>query len=104
MQKVTNHVEHLALEWAAHDPLETWILAAPDSQTVTPEALCDVVGSYLAAHDPYPDGTRVDVQQSAGEGWDSAVIIGRTSTDEWTVQYGDGSQAWRDHSELRPAR
>ena len=29
-------------------------------------------------------------------------MIERTAVDEWTVDFDDGEQAWRDHHELRP--
>ena len=78
------------------------MLAADDARPISPAALRDIVSDYLAAHEPFPDGTRVDVHRPDVDGWDAAVIIGRPGTDEWTVEYDDGAQAWADHSELRP--
>ncbi|MGO4587013.1 tudor domain-containing protein [Arthrobacter sp. 2RAF6] len=97
-----NHVETLAIAWAEHDGLESWMLAAPDARPLSRETLRDIVSDYLASHDPFPDGMSVEVARQDGSGWEPAVIIERPGTDEWTVEYEDGTQAWRDHSELRP--
>ena len=37
-----------------------------------------------------------------GHGWESALVVERTAVDEWTVEFADGEQVWRDHHELRP--
>lgn len=63
----TNHVEQLAFAWAERDPLESWVLAAPDARPISP-----------------------------------AVVVERPGTDEWTVEFDDGEQAWRSHNEIRP--
>ncbi|MFE4195605.1 tudor domain-containing protein [Paenarthrobacter sp. NPDC056912] len=97
-----NHIEDLALAWAERDPLESWMLAAPDARPISQETLREVVSDYLSSHEPFPDGTRVEVRRGDDEGWEPATIIDRPGTDEWTVEYDDGTQAWRDHSELRP--
>ena len=97
-----NHVEKLALAWAERDALESWMLAAPDSRPISPAALREVVLDYLAAHDPFPASTSVEAVDHSGSGWAPAVVIDRPGTDEWTVEFGDGEQAWRGHDEIRP--
>lgn len=97
---MTTYVEGLALDWAREDPLESWMLAVDDAQPITPAALRDIVSDYLADHEPFPDGTRVMTTGYDGQEV-SAVIIGRPCTDEWTVLFDDGAEAWRDQSQLR---
>lgn len=48
-----------------------------------------------AREDPLEMTTGYDGQEV------SAVIIGRPGTDEWTVLFDDGAEAWRDQSQLR---
>lgn len=85
-----------ARKWAAADPLERWVNAATDGHTPLEETIAE----YLGCHDPFPAGSEVEVWHS--EGWEPAIIVERTDVDEWTVQFADGTQAWRDHHELRP--
>ncbi|GAB3868628.1 hypothetical protein GCM10028801_44900 [Nocardioides maradonensis] len=99
MTREPNYVEQAAAAWAATDPLERWVDAAPDG----PSPIEDTVGEYLGNHNPFPDGMAVDVEVRGGQAWEPAVIVERVGVDEWTVQYEDGKQGWRDHSELRPA-
>ncbi len=94
-----SYVAALAIEWAANDSLERWVNAAPDGTG----PLEDTIGEYLGSHNPFPDESRVDVQdRDAADTWVPATIVERTAVDEWTVEYDDGEQAWRDHQELRP--
>jgi hypothetical protein len=86
------------------DDLESWMLAAPDARPFSQATLRDIVADYLASHGPFPDGMSVEVARRDGSGWELAVVMERPDTDEWTVEYDDGTQAWRDHSELRPRR
>ena len=99
MTDQTNYVEQIAGEWAANDPLERWVNAAPDG----PSPLEDTVAEYLGAHNPFPDATSVDALDRDGHGWTRARVVERTATDEWTVEFDDGERVWRDHHELRPA-
>lgn len=100
---MTSYVETLALAWAEDDPLESWMLAAPDGRPISPDTLRQIVEDYLVDHEPFPDGTRVEVARRHGGGWDRAVIVDRPHHDEWTVEYDNGDRAYRDHSELRPS-
>ncbi len=94
-----SHVAALAIEWAANDSLERWVNSAPNG----PGPLGDTIGEYLGSHNPFPDESRVDVQdRDDADTWVPATIVERTAIDEWTVEYDDGEQAWRDHRELRP--
>jgi hypothetical protein len=93
-----SYVAALAVEWAANDPLERWVNAAADG----PGTLEDTIGEYLGGHNPFPDESRVDVLERDTMSWVPATIVERTAIDEWTVEYVDGEQAWRDHQELRP--
>lgn len=99
MPTEANYVAGLALRWAREDPLEQWVNAAPAGGT-TP--LAETISEYLGDHNPFPDGTRIDVLRRDGDGWEPATVVERTAVDEWTVEYDDGEQAWRDHHELRP--
>lgn len=94
-----NYVEQAAATWAARDPLERWVEAAPDG----PSPLEDIVSEYLCGHNPFPDDLAVEVLAPDEQTWEPAVIVERVGVDEWTVEYDDGTQAWRDHTELRPA-
>lgn len=94
-----NYVAELALSWAKADPLERWVNAAPTGRETPVE---ETIREYLGGHNPFPDESAVDVLRRNGSGWDQAVIVERCSVDEWTVEYEDGEQAWRDHTELRP--
>lgn len=72
MTDQTNYVEQVAGEWAANDPLERWVNAAPDG----PSPLEDTVAEYLGAHNPFPTtpwSTRSTVTATAGpgRGWSS---------------------------------
>lgn len=99
----TNWVETLALEWAERDPLESWVLEAADARPISPAALRDIVGAYLANHNPFPDLMSVQVSSRDGGGWEDAFILERTTWNEWLVEYDDDqSQGWRDWTELRP--
>jgi hypothetical protein len=73
-------------------------------QQITRETprLEDTIGEYLGGHNPFPDESRVDVLERDTMSWVPATIVERTAVDEWTVEYDDGEQAWRDHQELRP--
>lgn len=94
-----SYVAALAIEWAGSNPLQRWVNAAPDG----PGPLEETISEYLGEHNPFPDESRVDVlDQVVAAGWVPATIVERTAADEWTVQYDDGEQAWRDHHELRP--
>ncbi|MBB3045729.1 tudor domain-containing protein [Nocardioides soli] len=94
-----SYVAALAIEWAASDPLERWVSAAPDG----PGPLRDTISEYLGGHNPFPDGLRVDVQgRDDADSWVPGTIVERTAVDEWTVEFDDGEQVWRDHQELRP--
>ena len=99
-----NHVEALALAWAEHDALMSWMLAAPDARPISAETLREVVSDYLGAHDPFPEGAVVEAinMDDGRQTWEQATIVGRPGTNEWTVEFADGDQAWRDHTELRP--
>lgn len=94
-----NYVEQAAASWAANDPLERWVDAAPDG----PSSIEETVGEYLGSQNPFPDCTMVEVLDRDGKGWTPATVIERTAVDEWTVEFDDGEQVWRDHHELRPA-
>lgn len=93
------HVATLAAEWAANDPLEQWVNAAP---TGGPTPIAETIAEYLAGHDPFPDESRVDVLRRDGTGWEPATIVERCGIDEWVVEFDDGEQVFRDHTELRP--
>ena len=94
-----SYVAGLAIEWAANDPLERWVNAAPDG----PGPLEDTISEYLGSHNPFPDELRVDVlARDATAVLLPATIVERTALDEWTVEFDDGEQVWRDHHELRP--
>lgn len=95
----TNYTAGLAMRWAETDPLEQWVNAAPEGER-TP--LAETVREYLGSHNPFSDESAVEVLRQEGSIWEPAVIVERTSVDEWTVEYEDGEQAWRDHHELRP--
>ncbi len=58
----------------------TWV-ATTRSLTRAPLKFCEAMG---------PAGSRLS-------------SLKRVGVDEWTVEYKDGEQAWRDHHELRPA-
>lgn len=99
---MTNYVETLALAWAEDDPLESWMLAAPDGRPISPDTLRQIVEDYLVDHEPFPDGTLVYTRGLEPDGREErAVIVGRPGHDEWTVQFDDGAEAWRGHSEMR---
>lgn len=99
MTSEPNYVEQAASAWAANDPLQRWVDAAADG----PSSIEEKVGEYLGNHNPFPDDAKVDVLGRDGEGWTPATVIERTAADEWTVEFDDGEQVWRDHHELRPA-
>ena len=99
MTSEINYVVAAAQQWAARDPLEQWVNAAPQGGKTPLE---ETVQEYLGSHNPFPDESVVDVLRRDETGWDQATIIERTGLDEWTVEYDDGEQAWRDHHELRP--
>ena len=99
MPTEANYVAGRALRWARADPMEQWVNAAPEGGT-TP--LAETIGEYLGSHNPFPDGAHVEVVRRDGEGWEPATVIERTAVDEWTVEFDDGEQVWRDHHELRP--
>ncbi|WP_442543847.1 tudor domain-containing protein [Arthrobacter sp. KN11-1C] len=75
------------------DGLESWMLAAPDARPLSQAALRDVVSDDLASHAPFPDSVSFEVVRRDGSAWETAVIIERPGTDEWTVEYEDGTQA-----------
>lgn len=103
-------VPGLAVAWAKNDPLEAYIDAADDG----PRPTEDIVASYLAEHDPYPDGTPVwaiehaDDTTPGHERWVAGEVFGHPDDDEWSVFADDGTAAdgrwigYRDHTELRP--
>lgn len=103
MPTEANYVAGLALRWARTDELEQWVNAAPQGG---PTPLEESVTEYLGSHNPFADGSRVEVlgglHRDAPTAWVPATIVERTSPDEWTVQFDDGDRAWRDHHELRP--
>ncbi|MBZ5733631.1 hypothetical protein K8Z61_03905 [Nocardioides sp. TRM66260-LWL] len=98
-----NYVAGLALSWARTDPLEQWVNAAPRGGNTPLE---ETVSEYLGSHNPFADGSRVEVpgglHRDTAAVWVPATIVERTAVDEWTVEFDDGDQAWRDHHELRP--
>ncbi|MDO5878332.1 tudor domain-containing protein (plasmid) [Paenarthrobacter sp. SD-1] len=94
-----NYVAGLATSWARTDPMEQWVNAAPEGER-TP--LDETIREYLGNHNPFPDESAVEVLRRDGSSWERAVIVERVGVDEWTVEYEDGEQAWRDHHELRP--
>jgi hypothetical protein len=94
-----NYVAGLAVRWARTDPMEQWVNAAPEGGR-TP--LDETISEYLGSHNPFPDESAVEVLNQEGSTWEQAVIVERVGVDEWTVEYADGEQAWRDHHELRP--
>ena len=94
----TNYVAGLAMRWAETNPMEQWINTAPDGGR-TP--LNETILEYLGGHNPFPDESAVEVLRRGGPIWEPAFIIERVGVDEWTVEYPDGEQAWRDHHELR---
>ncbi|ACL42584.1 conserved hypothetical protein (plasmid) [Pseudarthrobacter chlorophenolicus A6] len=96
----TNYVAGLATRWAETDPMEQWVNAAPKGGRTPLE---ETIREYLGSHNSFPDGSAVEVLRGDGSGWEQAVIVERVGLDEWTVEYTDGEQAWRDHSELRSA-
>lgn len=100
MTSEANYVAAAAEQWAATDPLEQWVNAAPQGGKTPLE---ETIQEYLGKHNPFPDDSRVDVLRRDGTGWDHATIVERTAVDEWAVEYDDGEQAWRDHHELRPS-
>ena len=94
-----NWVAQAARRWAGVDPLEQWVNSAPKGGK-TP--LAETIQEYLGQHNPFPDESRVDVLRREGGGWEPATVVERTAVDEWTVEFDDGGQVWRDHHELRP--
>jgi hypothetical protein len=98
-----NYVAGLALSWARNDPLEQWINAAPRGGATPLE---ETISEYLGSHNPFADGSRVEVlgglHGDAPTAWVPVTIVERTAVDEWTVEFDDGDQACRDHHELRP--
>lgn len=103
MPTEANYVAGLALRWARADPMEQWVNAAPQGGTTPLE---ETISEYLGAQNPFPDSSRVEVlgglHRDAPTVWVPATIVERTAVDEWTVEFDDGDQAWRDHHELRP--
>lgn len=96
----THYVAVLAMRWAGSDPLEQWVNAAPEG---APTPVEETIREYLGGHNPFPDEGAVEVLRHEGSVWETAVIVERVGVDEWTVEYPDGEQAWRDHHKLRPA-
>ena len=96
----TNYVAGLASRWAGTDPMEQWVNAAPEGGRTPLE---ETIREYLGSHNPFPDESAVEVLRGDESGWEQAVIVERVGVDEWTVEYKDGEQAWRDHHELRRA-
>lgn len=103
MPTEANYVTGLALSWARTDPLEQRVNAAPRGR---PTPLEESVTEYLGSHNPFADGSRVEVlgglHRDAPTAWVPATIVERTTVDEWTVEFDDGDRAWRDHHEPRP--
>lgn len=113
--KQGTYVAGLAAQWAATDSDQQWIHQAPDSparaeeltaDTISPESISD----YLSCHNPFPDGSRVEVATRGDAGdwksvvdgaWEPAEIVERVAQDEWIVEYPDSEQGFRDPSELR---
>jgi hypothetical protein len=95
---VASYVAGEAVRWAQVDSMEQWINKAPDG----PSPLRETISAYLEHTNPFPDGMEVEVLNSRGGSWQPGVIVERVGADEWTVEYGDGDQVWRDHQELRP--
>lgn len=95
-----NYVAGLAIRWARTDPMEQRVNAAPDGGRTPLE---ETIREYLGSHNPFPDESAVEVFRGEGSTWEQAVMVERVGVDEWTVEYEDGEQAWRDHHELRPA-
>ena len=100
MTTEASYVAGLALRWARVDPLEQWVNAAPKGGRTPLE---ETIREYLGDHNPFPDEMAVEVLATDGRGWERAVVVERVGVDEWTVEYDDGQQVWRDHHELRPA-
>lgn len=96
------YVESLALQWAAEDPFESWALG-PTGQAISPAELRGVVDDYLSARNPFPDGMSVKTRGlDPDEHEEDAVIVARVEHDEWTVEFEDGAEAWRNYAELSP--
>lgn len=92
-----------AIAWANNDPLERWAIGG-DAAALPAEELRETIANYLAANDPFPNGTSVWARGlDADEHEEGGVIIDRPGPNEWTVEFGDGTQAWRGSGELRPA-
>src|SRR3546814_14123941 len=64
-----SHVAALAIEWAANDPLQRWVNAAPDG----PGSLQDTNSEYLGSHNPFPAEPRVDVMARRRTTWGPAT-------------------------------
>lgn len=94
-----NWVAQAARQWAGLDPLEQWVNSAPEGGK-TP--LAETIQEYLGKHNPFPNESRVDVLRREGDGWETATVVERTAVDEWTIEFDDGEQVWRDHHEIRP--
>ncbi len=94
-----NYVAGLALNWSRIDPTERWVDAAPQGG---PRPVEEKVLEYLGTHNPFPNDYAVEVMRRDAAGWEPARIVERVGLDEWTVEFLDGEQAWRDHHELRP--
>ncbi|GAA3318893.1 hypothetical protein GCM10017710_38750 [Arthrobacter ramosus] len=62
------------------------MLAAPDARRLSQATLRDIVTDYLASHGPFPDGMSVEVARRDGSGWEQAVVVERTGTDERAVE------------------
>lgn len=99
MSDEPNYVAGLARSWASTDPMERWVNAAPEGERTQ---LDETIREYLGSHNPFPDESAVEVLRHDGSNWEQAVVVERVGVDEWTVEYEDGEQAWRDHDELRP--
>src|SRR3546814_18965820 len=93
-----SHVAALAIEWAANDPLQRWVNAAPDG----PGSLQDTISEYLGSHNPFPDELRVDVLSRDEARWVPATTVSRPAVNECTVTYEDRDRVCRAHPEPRP--
>lgn len=84
MPTEANYVAGLALRWARTDALEQWVNAAPQGG---PTPLEESVTEYLGSHNPFADGSRVEVL-----GGYTLVRAARNATAHITSQGVDDGQ------------
>lgn len=78
-----NYVASQARQWAQRDPLQRWIAEAPDAGGRVPLDH-ELISDYLAANNPFPNGSTVEVlrRDDEGGGWETATIQERIGPDE----------------------